>query len=82
MRQSETALALFLPDMFVFDRISSLLQLNAFDSRHLDEIHFDVRLMAFQKVTKHIKEMSTLDMRYLTAVMHNCFHSLEVTIKI
>lgn len=82
LRQSETALALFLPDMFVFDRISSLLQLNAFDSRHLDEIHFDVRLMAFQKVTKHIKEMSTLDMRYLTAVMHNCFHSLEVTIKI
>ncbi|XP_048012718.1 small subunit processome component 20 homolog isoform X1 [Megalobrama amblycephala] len=53
-------------------------ELNAFDSRHLDEIHFDVRLMAFQKATKHIKEMSTLDMRYLTAVMHNCFHSLEI----
>lgn len=82
LRQSETALALFLPDVFVFDRISSPLQLNAFDSRHLDEIHFDVRLMAFQKATKHIKEMSTLDMRYLTVVMHNCFHSLEVTINI
>lgn len=82
LRQSETVLALFLPVMFVFDRISSLLQLNAFDSRHLDEIHFDVRLMAFQKATKHIKEMSKLDMRYLTAVMHNCFHSLEVTVKI
>lgn len=55
-----------------------VIQLNAFDSRHLDEIHFDVRLVAFQKVTKHIKEMSTLDMRYLTAIMHNCFHSLEI----
>lgn len=66
--------------MFVFDRLSFLPQLNAFDSRHLDEIHFDVRLVAFQKVTKHIKEMSTLDMRYLTAIMHNCFHSLEVTV--
>lgn len=81
LRQSETASALFLPVMFVFDWISSLLQLNAFDSRHLDEIHFDMRLMAFQKATKHIKEMSTLDMRYLTVVMHNCFHSLEVTVK-
>ncbi|XP_016370276.1 small subunit processome component 20 homolog [Sinocyclocheilus rhinocerous] len=55
-----------------------VIQLNVFDSRHLDEIHFDVRLVAFQKVTKHIKEMSTLDMRYLTAIMHNCFHSLEI----
>ncbi|XDV24664.1 hypothetical protein PO909_028779 [Leuciscus waleckii] len=55
-----------------------VIQLNAFDSRHLDEVHFDVRLVAFQEATKHIKEMSTLDMRYLTAVMHNCFHSLEI----
>lgn len=55
-----------------------VIQLNAFDSRHLDEIHFDVRLLAFQKATKHIKEMRTLDMRYLTAVMHNCFHSFEI----
>ncbi|XP_026065231.1 small subunit processome component 20 homolog isoform X1 [Carassius auratus] len=55
-----------------------VIQLNAFDSRHLDEVHFDVRLVAFQKVTKLIKEMSTLDMRYLTAIMHNCFHSLEI----
>ncbi|XP_062862543.1 small subunit processome component 20 homolog [Trichomycterus rosablanca] len=53
-------------------------QLNAFDSRHLDEIHFDVRLTAFQKCIKHIKEMSTLDIRYLTAIMHNCFHSFEI----
>ncbi|XP_056312047.1 small subunit processome component 20 homolog [Danio aesculapii] len=55
-----------------------VIQLNAFDSRHLDEIHFDVRLMAFQKATRHIKEMSTMDIKYLTAVMHNCFHSLEI----
>ncbi|XP_051544163.1 small subunit processome component 20 homolog [Myxocyprinus asiaticus] len=53
-------------------------QLSAFDSRHLDEIHFDVRLVAFQKINKHIKEMSTLDMRYLTVVMHNCFHSFTI----
>ncbi|XP_030621601.1 small subunit processome component 20 homolog [Chanos chanos] len=53
-------------------------QLNAFDSRHLDEIHFDVRLTAFQKATKQVKEMTTLDMRYLTALMHNCFHSFQI----
>uniref|UniRef100_A0AAR2LTR1 UTP20 small subunit processome component n=1 Tax=Pygocentrus nattereri TaxID=42514 RepID=A0AAR2LTR1_PYGNA len=52
--------------------------LNAFDSRHLDEIHFDVRLIAFQKAIKHISVMSILDMKYLTAVMHNCFHSFEI----
>ncbi|GAA6066162.1 small subunit processome component 20 homolog, partial [Tachysurus ichikawai] len=52
-------------------------QLNAFDSRHLDEIHFDVRLMAFQKSIKHIAEMNSLDMRYLMVIMHNCFHSFE-----
>ncbi|KAG7320342.1 hypothetical protein KOW79_016195 [Hemibagrus wyckioides] len=53
-------------------------QLNAFDSRHLDEIHYDVRLMAFQKSIKHIEEMKTLDMRYLMVIMHNCFHSFEI----
>ncbi|XP_036373482.1 small subunit processome component 20 homolog [Megalops cyprinoides] len=53
-------------------------QLNAFDSRHLDEIHFDVRLSAFQGATQRIKEMKTLDMNYLHAVMHNCFHSFEI----
>ncbi|XP_053097705.1 small subunit processome component 20 homolog [Pangasianodon hypophthalmus] len=53
-------------------------QLNAFDSRHLDEIHFDVRLMAFQKSIKYIEEMTTLDMRYLMVIMHNCFHSFEI----
>lgn len=66
--------------MFVFDQLLFLPQLNAFDSRHLDEIYFDVRLVAFQKVIKHIKEMSTLDMKYLMAIMHNCFHSLEVIV--
>ncbi|XP_073694690.1 small subunit processome component 20 homolog [Garra rufa] len=55
-----------------------VVELNAFDSRHLNEIYFDVRLLAFQKVIKHIKEMSTLDMRYLNAIMHNCFHSIEI----
>ncbi|XP_036433359.1 small subunit processome component 20 homolog [Colossoma macropomum] len=55
-----------------------VVELNAFDRRHLEEIHFDVRLMAFQKAIKHISEMSVLDMKYLTAVMHNCFHSFEI----
>ncbi|XP_060759153.1 small subunit processome component 20 homolog [Neoarius graeffei] len=53
-------------------------QLNAFDSRHLDEIHFDVRLMAFQASIKYIEEMNTLDMKYLMVIMHNCFHSFEI----
>uniref|UniRef100_A0A4W4DWA7 UTP20 small subunit processome component n=1 Tax=Electrophorus electricus TaxID=8005 RepID=A0A4W4DWA7_ELEEL len=55
-----------------------VLKLNAFDSRHLDEIHFDVRLTAFQEIIKRIKEMTVLDMRCLTAVMHNCFYSFEI----
>ncbi|XP_028810161.1 small subunit processome component 20 homolog [Denticeps clupeoides] len=53
-------------------------QLNAFDSRHLDEIHFDVRLTAFQKATQCVKDMTTLDKRYLNTLMHNCFHSFEI----
>ncbi|XP_076861032.1 LOW QUALITY PROTEIN: small subunit processome component 20 homolog [Brachyhypopomus gauderio] len=55
-----------------------VVKLNAFDSRHLDEIHFDVRLIAFQEIMRRIKEMTVLDMRYLTAVMHNCFYSYEI----
>lgn len=55
-----------------------VVQLNSFDSRHLDEIHFDARLTAFQKATKFIKEMSTLDLKYLNTVMHNCFHSIQI----
>ncbi|XP_023672630.2 small subunit processome component 20 homolog isoform X2 [Paramormyrops kingsleyae] len=53
-------------------------QLNAFDSRHLDEIHFDVRLTAFQAATRHIQQMQTLDLNYLQALMHNCFYSFEI----
>ncbi|KAL2102527.1 hypothetical protein ACEWY4_001695 [Coilia grayii] len=53
-------------------------QLNAFDSRHLDEIYFDVRLTAFQEATRRVKGMDTLDMRYLHTLMHNCFHSFEI----
>lgn len=61
--------------------LTLLKKLNAFDSRHLDEIHFDVRLMAFQKSIKYIKEMNTMDMRYLLVIMHICFHSFEVSKK-
>ncbi|XP_018603010.1 small subunit processome component 20 homolog [Scleropages formosus] len=53
-------------------------QLNAFDSRHLDEINFDVRLTAFQAATKRIEEMEVLDHDYLLAIMHNCFYSFEI----
>lgn len=35
--------------------------------------------MAFQKSIKHIEEMKTMDMRYLMVIMHNCFHSFEVS---
>uniref|UniRef100_A0A8D0C7S2 UTP20 small subunit processome component n=1 Tax=Scleropages formosus TaxID=113540 RepID=A0A8D0C7S2_SCLFO len=52
--------------------------LNAFDSRHLDEINFDVRLTAFQAATKRIEEMEVLDHDYLLAIMHNCFYSFEI----
>ncbi|KAL4612676.1 hypothetical protein GN956_G22842 [Arapaima gigas] len=52
-------------------------QLNAFDSRHLDEIHFDVRLTAFQTVRMQIEEMEKLDLNYLHTIMHNCFYSFE-----
>ncbi|KAM4615221.1 small subunit processome component 20 homolog [Polymixia lowei] len=53
-------------------------KLNAFDSRHLDEVHFDVRLIAFQDATRRIKEMQTLDMDYVSTVIHNCFHSFQI----
>lgn len=54
------------------------LQLNALDSRHLDEIHFDVRLTAFQDATRYIKEMQTLDLDYIGTIIHNCFYTFEV----
>lgn len=55
------------------------LQLNAFDSRHLDEIYFDVRLTAFQEATRRIKHMQALDLDYISTVIHNCFHTYEVS---
>ncbi|CAN9508305.1 unnamed protein product [Ophioblennius macclurei] len=53
-------------------------KLNAFDSRHLDEIYFDVRLTAFQDATKRIRDMQTLDLDFINAIMHNCFHTYEI----
>ncbi|XP_062339462.1 small subunit processome component 20 homolog [Osmerus eperlanus] len=53
-------------------------QMNKFDSRHLDEVHFDVRLTAFQEASRRIKQMDPLDMDYIYTVMHNCFHSFEI----
>ncbi|XP_031599328.1 small subunit processome component 20 homolog [Oreochromis aureus] len=53
-------------------------KLNAFDSRHLDEIHFDVRLTAFQDATRRVKGMQTLDLDYISTVIHNCFHTYEI----
>lgn len=53
-------------------------QLNAFDSRHLDEIYFDVRLTAFQDATRRVSEMRTLDLDYISTLLHNCFHTYEV----
>lgn len=56
-----------------------LFQLNAFDSRHLDEVYFDVRLMAFQDATRRVKDMENLDLDYISTIIHNCFHTYEVT---
>uniref|UniRef100_A0A8C9YSM5 UTP20 small subunit processome component n=1 Tax=Sander lucioperca TaxID=283035 RepID=A0A8C9YSM5_SANLU len=53
-------------------------KLNAFDSRHLDEIYFDVRLAAFQDATRRVKDMTTLDLDYISTIMHNCFHTFEI----
>ncbi|KAM9334967.1 small subunit processome component 20 homolog [Symphorus nematophorus] len=53
-------------------------KLNAFDSRHLDEIYFDVRLTAFQDATRRVKEMTTLDLDYISTIIHNCFHTYEI----
>ncbi|KAM8974068.1 small subunit processome component 20 homolog isoform 2-T2 [Pelodytes ibericus] len=60
---------------YITDAVSKL---NAYDSRHLDEIHFDVRLTAFQKATSHIKEMTSLDFRYITSIMYNCFYTIQL----
>ncbi|KAM8908719.1 small subunit processome component 20 homolog isoform 2-T2 [Spinachia spinachia] len=53
-------------------------KLNSFDSRHLDEIYFDVRLAAFQDATKRVKEMAALDLDFIYTIMYNCFHTFEL----
>ncbi|XP_072311103.1 small subunit processome component 20 homolog [Eucyclogobius newberryi] len=53
-------------------------KLNAFDSRHLDEIYFDVRLEAFQGATRRVRDMQTLDLDFIFMLIHNCFHSFEI----
>ncbi|XP_061570968.1 small subunit processome component 20 homolog [Cololabis saira] len=53
-------------------------KLNAFDSRHLDEVYFDVRLSAFQDATRRVREMQTLDLDYINTIAHNVFHTYEV----
>ncbi|XP_077450300.1 small subunit processome component 20 homolog [Stigmatopora argus] len=53
-------------------------KLNALDSRHLDEIHFDVRLTAFQDATRHVKEMESLERDFIGILIHNCFHTYEI----
>ncbi|XP_048213322.1 small subunit processome component 20 homolog [Perognathus longimembris pacificus] len=58
--------------------ITDIIQLNAFDQRHLDDINFDVRFSAFQKITSYIKEMQAVDFNYLIPVMHNCFYNMEL----
>ncbi|XP_030197933.1 small subunit processome component 20 homolog isoform X1 [Gadus morhua] len=54
-------------------------KLNAFDSRHLDEIHFDVRLIAFQDATRRIEAMTELDMPYINTILNNCFYTYELS---
>ncbi|KAF0029549.1 hypothetical protein F2P81_018654 [Scophthalmus maximus] len=53
-------------------------KLNAFDSRHLDEVYFDVRLTAFQGATRRVRDMQTLDLDYISTIIHNCFHTYEI----
>ncbi|XP_073401122.1 small subunit processome component 20 homolog [Dendrobates tinctorius] len=53
-------------------------KLNAFDQKHLDDIHFDVRLTAFQQATAFIKEMKSIDVNYILPLMHNCFYTIQL----
>ncbi|XP_040263163.1 small subunit processome component 20 homolog [Bufo bufo] len=55
-----------------------VVKLNAYDQRHLDDIHFDVRLTAFQKATSFIKEMKSIDLNYILLLMHNCFYTIQL----
>ncbi|XP_030069682.1 small subunit processome component 20 homolog isoform X2 [Microcaecilia unicolor] len=56
----------------------AIIEINAFDRRHLDDIDFDLRLTAFQRATSHIKEMKSLDMNFLIPIMYNCFYTIEL----
>ncbi|KAK7901998.1 hypothetical protein WMY93_018767 [Mugilogobius chulae] len=53
-------------------------KLNAFDSRHLDEIYFDVRLEAFQEATRRVRDVQTVDLDFIFTLIHNCFHTYEI----
>uniref|UniRef100_A0A4W6DX27 UTP20 small subunit processome component n=1 Tax=Lates calcarifer TaxID=8187 RepID=A0A4W6DX27_LATCA len=64
------------PSAFLPTKVRS--HLNAFDSRHLDEIYFDVRLTAFQDATRRVKDMQTLDLDYISTIIYNCFHTYEI----
>lgn len=54
-------------------------QLNAFDSRHLDEVYFDVRLTAFQDATRRVRDLQSLDLDLISTIVYNCFHTYEVS---
>ncbi|CAH2277583.1 small subunit processome component 20 homolog [Pelobates cultripes] len=53
-------------------------KLNAYDKRHLDEIHFDVRLTAFQNATSKVKEMKSLDLNYILPIVYNCVYTIQL----
>ncbi|XP_061420704.1 small subunit processome component 20 homolog [Lethenteron reissneri] len=56
-----------------------IVQMNAFDRRHLDDINFDIRLEAFQAATKYVAGMEKVDSGYLLPLLHNCFYSIQLT---
>uniref|UniRef100_A0A3P9K9E8 UTP20 small subunit processome component n=1 Tax=Oryzias latipes TaxID=8090 RepID=A0A3P9K9E8_ORYLA len=58
--------------------LTAVFQLNAFDSRHLDEIYFDVRLTAFQDATRRVRDLQTLDLDFISTIVYNCFHTYEI----
>ncbi|KFO30298.1 Small subunit processome component 20 like protein [Fukomys damarensis] len=58
--------------------ITDVAKLNAFDQRHLDDINFDVRFTEFQTIAHHVREMQTVDVSFLVAVMHSCFYNMEL----
>ncbi|XP_023572579.1 small subunit processome component 20 homolog isoform X2 [Octodon degus] len=58
--------------------ITDVAKLNAFDKRHLDDINFDVRFAEFQTIMSYVREMRSVDVSYLTAVVHNCLYNMEL----